>query len=143
MSVAHQGEPDISLDEAMVRAIRQNDARTLRKLLKKRKRNRVPLAADERGWTALHLAASRPESKECLELLLQLDDSIVNLNAQTVRWRTAIYSIATKKGCEENVLLLLQRGCKPYKFTELKIAASQANIKIVEYLLKYLSLIHI
>jgi len=139
--LSNEGHSDISEDEAIIQAIHQMDVQTLGELLEKRKQNPVPLAADDQGRTALHLAASRPEYKECLELLLQLADGMLDLDAKTRQRKTAL-EIATEEGCEENVLLLLQKGCNPSS-GNVYTAASIGNCRIVEYLLRYLKNEHI
>lgn len=133
---------DDSLTGSISQAVRRNDKNTLLRMLKKRKKNPLPLPADNRGWTALHIAASQPQYKECLELLLRYGDSIlINLDDTTFQQETALH-IACENGCDENVLLLLQNGCDPKLKTiecdsALHIAASKGHSKIVEYLLRY------
>lgn len=147
-SPSDNGRPDFfnytddALTGSIAHAIRQNNKNTLLQLLKKRKRNPLPLPADNRRWTALHVAASRPEYKDCLELLFEYRDSIlIDINDQTFEGETPLY-IACVNGCEDSVEILLQNGCDPYKKTlendtALLAAVANGSLKIVESLLNY------
>ncbi|KAK7574023.1 hypothetical protein V9T40_011214 [Parthenolecanium corni] len=132
--------------DPIFQAVQQNNIDNLTRLLKKRKRRPLPLAANYGKWTALHLAASKPECKECLELLLLCisysTPRLYHVDDQTNLGETALH-FACKHGCEENVFILLQRGCDPEKKilltgdAALHIAASNGYLKIVRYLLNY------
>ncbi|KAK7573951.1 hypothetical protein V9T40_011142 [Parthenolecanium corni] len=140
-------------------SIQQNDINTLLQLLEELKKNQLPLPAGDKNWTALHHAASEPQYKEYLKLLLEYSDSILmDFNGQTNDGKTALH-IACENCCEESVLILLQKGCDPYKvtsgevesgyhedtsfpqengkFSALHIAVTKGCSKIVEYLLDY------
>ncbi|KAK7573943.1 hypothetical protein V9T40_011134 [Parthenolecanium corni] len=124
-------------------SIQRGDRSSMLQLLEELKKNRLPLPASSTNWTALHLAASQPQYKEYLELLLEYSDSILmDINGLTDDGTTALH-IACENGCEESVLILLQKGCDPYKVTSddndsaLHIAAGKGNSKIIEYLLNY------
>ncbi|KAK7574024.1 hypothetical protein V9T40_011215 [Parthenolecanium corni] len=127
-------------------AVHQNNTDGLIQILKKRKRYPFRLATNDEKWTALHVAASKSEYRKCLELLLQRDcygkHGLDYRHKQTNLGETALH-IACKHGCEENVLILLQRGCDPEKKTfltgdaALHIAAFNGYMKIVRYLLNY------
>ncbi|KAK7574303.1 hypothetical protein V9T40_011494 [Parthenolecanium corni] len=133
---------DGALTGSISQAIRQNDTNTLRQLLKKRKKNPLPLSADNRKWTALHVAASKPQFKECLELLIEYRDNIIlDIDGVTFLGETALH-IACRNGCEESVLILLQNGCDPYIVTleeesALHIAVDMGNSKMVSALMDY------
>ncbi|KAK7573948.1 hypothetical protein V9T40_011139 [Parthenolecanium corni] len=140
-------------------SIQQNDRNSFLQFLEELKKNRQPLPANDENWTALHYAASQPQYKEYLKLLLDYNDSILmDINGQTEVFGYTPLHIACKYGCEESVLILLQKGCDPYKltsgevetsyyedtgfqqngkFSALHIAAGQGNSKIIEYLLDY------
>ncbi|KAK7573954.1 hypothetical protein V9T40_011145 [Parthenolecanium corni] len=140
-------------------SIQQNDRNSFLQFLEELKKNRQPLPANDENWTALHYAASQPQYKEYLELLLHYNDSILmDINGQTEDYRFTPLHIACQYGSEESVLILLQKGCDPYKltsgevetsyyedtgfqqngkFSALHIAAGQGNSKIIEYLLDY------
>ncbi len=133
---------DDSLTCSLSQAVRLNDKSTLQRILNKRKKNPLPLSADNRGWTALHIAASRPERKECLEMLLRYGDSVlIDLESESFDGKTAIF-VACENGCEENVLILLQKGCdlkkkKVIGASPLHIAATNGYHRIVDHLLDY------
>ncbi|KAK7573946.1 hypothetical protein V9T40_011137 [Parthenolecanium corni] len=120
-----------------------NDINALLQLLEGLKRNRSPLPANSKNWTALHYAASQPQCKRYLKLVLEYSDSILmDINGLTDDGTTALH-IACENCCEESVLILLQKGCDPYKVTSddhdsaLHIAAGKGNSKIIEYLLNH------
>ncbi|KAK7573949.1 hypothetical protein V9T40_011140 [Parthenolecanium corni] len=124
-------------------SLQRGDRSSMLQLLEELKKNRLPLPVSSRNWTALHLAASQPHYKEYLELLLKYSDSILmDINGLTYDGKTALH-IACENCCEESVLILLQKGCDPYKATSddhdsaLHIAAGKGNSKIIEYLLNY------
>lgn len=136
-------KPDDAFMDPIFQAVQQNDKNSLTQILKKRKRNPLHLSSNHEKWTALHLAASKPENKECLELLLHYDsyNILVSINDQTNQGETALH-IACKYGCDENARLLLRSGCNPKMKTRigdsaLHIAASKGYLKIVQYLLEY------
>ncbi|KAK7574058.1 hypothetical protein V9T40_011249 [Parthenolecanium corni] len=93
-------------------AVYRNDKRLLLQILKERKKERLPLSANDEGWTALHIAAYRPKYKKCLELLLLYGDSIlININNITRKGRTALH-IACANNCVAAVSCLLEFGAK-------------------------------
>ncbi|KAK7573940.1 hypothetical protein V9T40_011131 [Parthenolecanium corni] len=125
-------------------SIQRNDRSSIIQLLEVLMKNRLPLPTGRNNWTALHYAASKPQYKEYLELLLEYSDSILmDINGQTEHEGETPLHIACKNGCEESVLILLQKGCDPYKVTSdyrqsaLHIAAFNGYSKIIEYLLDY------
>jgi len=140
-SSSDEGEPDLTV-AAFSQAIQQQDKQTLERLLKKRKEHAVPLPADDRNWTALHLAASDSKYEECLELILRYGDASLDLDAFEMDGKMPLF-IACQNGCEKNALLLLQNGCDADQpslwgdMTALHIAASEGHTNIVEYLLRY------
>ncbi|KAK7573950.1 hypothetical protein V9T40_011141 [Parthenolecanium corni] len=94
-----------------------NDINTLLQLLEELKRNQLPLPANSKNWTALHYAASQPQCKRYLKLVLEYSDSILmDINGLTDDGTTALH-IACENCCEESVLILLQKGCGPYEVT--------------------------
>lgn len=124
------------------RAICAQDKVMLQRILNERKRKPLPLIGDHRCWTALHVAASKNEYNECLEMLLQHGDSVqLNRDSKTYEGETALF-IACENGCEKNVALLLQKGCDPIikKFdgsSPLHIATMKGYHGIVDHLLEY------
>ncbi|KAK7573947.1 hypothetical protein V9T40_011138 [Parthenolecanium corni] len=131
------------LSDPISQSIQQNDKTTLQYLLEEYKNTKLPQLTNHYGWTGLHVAASQPQYKEFLELLLDYSNSIcLNINAQTRNGETALH-IACQYGCADSTLLLLQKGCNPYKVTSrsnnsaLHIAAANGYSKIVEYLVEY------
>lgn len=148
MTEAVQSVPDFFsytdefLSCPLSRAIRAQDKVMLKRILNKRKETPLPLSVDNRGWSALHVAASRNEYNECLIMLLQHSDSVlIDLNAQTFEGKTALY-IACENSCEKNVAFLLQKGCNPNKkvldrTSPLHIAAMKGYYGIVVHLLEY------
>ncbi|KAK7573944.1 hypothetical protein V9T40_011135 [Parthenolecanium corni] len=127
-------------------SIQRGDRSSMIQLLEELKRNQLPLPASSTNWTALHSAASKPQYTEYLELLLEYSDSILmDMNGPTLHDEETPLHIACENGCEESVLILLQKGCDPYKVTPdhchcqsaLHIAANYGYSKIIEYLLDY------
>lgn len=133
---------DDTLSCSLSQVIRSNDKSTLKRILNKRKKKPLPLSADNRGWTALHVAASKSESKDCLEMLLRYGDSVlIDLNAVTFEGETALF-IACEHGCEENAVILLQKGCDPKKkkldgSSALHVAAMKGYHRIVDHMLDH------
>ncbi|KAK7573942.1 hypothetical protein V9T40_011133 [Parthenolecanium corni] len=133
--------PDEFPDSISVSIIK-NDINTLRQLLDECKRTQLPQTTHFLKWTPLHLAASKSRRGKILELLLSYSDTIsMDINAVTCRRETALY-IACENNCEENVLMLLHKGCDPYivnsnRYSALHIAAERGYLNIVEYLLNY------
>lgn len=126
------------------RAVRNNDEASLRKILisLRKKTERSSLAVDNRGWTAVHVATSRPENNECLELLLRFGQCIsLDLNARSFDGKTALF-IACEEDCEKNVLSLLKRGSDVNAKTldgtsPLHVASIKGYVAIVRLLFQY------
>lgn len=122
--------------------VQANDKATLRTILSKTKKKPAPLPADNRGWTALHYAASQNESTECLDLLIKNKKSLfIDLNAESHEGETALF-LACERRCKENVELLLEKGCNPKKnkldgTSPLHISAMKGYSEIVKCLLNY------
>ncbi|KAK7573953.1 hypothetical protein V9T40_011144 [Parthenolecanium corni] len=139
----HNSRISEELSDPISQSIQQNDKTTLQQLLEECKKTKLPRPTNHLKWTVLHEAASQPQYKECLELLLDYSNSIcLNINAQTRNGETALH-IACQYGCADSTSLLLQKGCNPYKVTSrsnnsaLHIAAANGYSKIVEYLVEY------
>lgn len=135
------GYTDDSLSCSIKKAIELNDKLKLQTILNKRKKKSLPISVDNRGWSALHVAASLPDRKECLEMLLKHGKSVLlDINAESFECKTPLF-IACELGHEDNVDVLLRKGCDLTKkrldgTSPLHISATKGFTSITSLLLK-------
>lgn len=117
-------------------AARNNDVKTVEKLLKKLNPNCV----DNRGWTCLHEAAAR-DSYQSLLLILKHKD--IRPLAETHEGHTALYlacrfrsSIQTIKALLDSVPDLANYGSTE-NVTPLHVSSAQGRLEVIQLLIEY------
>ncbi|KAK7574224.1 hypothetical protein V9T40_011415 [Parthenolecanium corni] len=130
--------------DSLFQALQENDQYAFLQILEIYQHNPSLQASHTRKWAELYFTtASKPKFKGFLELLFRyaVHRKFFQKDDQTKEGLTALH-IACENGCDENVLVLLQRDCDPNIKTNtgetaLHIACSKGYVKIVKHLLDH------